>query len=71
VKLRALTDNRKVRIGLVTPHIAPDLGNVLGMTIFRDRADAAHWARGQLASAKARCLVVEDAGNLTLELRAQ
>lgn len=70
VKLRALTDNRKVRIGLVTPHIAPDLGNVLGMTIFRDRADAAHWARGQLPSAKARCLVVEDAGNLTLELRA-
>ena len=70
VKLRALTDNRKVRIGLVSSHIEPALGPVVGMTVFRDRADAAHWARGQLASAKARCLVVEDAGNLTLELRA-
>jgi len=71
IKLRALTDNRKVRIGLVSPHIDPALGAVLGMTVFRDRADAAHWARGQLPSAKARCLIVEDAGNLTLELRSR
>jgi len=70
VKLRALTDNRKVRIGLVSPHIDPQLGRVLGMRIFRDRAEAAHWARGQLPSTRAHCLVVEDAGNLTLELRA-
>jgi nickel-dependent lactate racemase len=70
VKLRALTDNRKVRVGVVSPHLDRDLADILGMRIFHDRADAAHWARGQLASAKARCLVVEDAGNLTLELRA-
>ena len=70
MKLRALTDNRKVRIGVVSPHLDPDLADVLGMRIFHDRADAAHWARGQLSSARARCLIVEDAGNLTLELRA-
>jgi len=71
VKLRALTDRRKVRLGVVSSHLPPDLGSVVGMKVFRDRADAAHWARGLLPSAKSRCLVVEDAGNLTLELRSR
>jgi nickel-dependent lactate racemase len=71
VRLRALTDKRKVRIGLVSPHLAHELVSVVGMTVFRDRSDAAHWARGRLSSAKARCLVVEDAGNLTLELASR
>jgi hypothetical protein len=71
VKLRALRDNRHVRLAVVSPHLDAALAPVLGMEIFKTRADAATWARGLLgstsANSKPRALVVEDAGNLTLE----
>jgi nickel-dependent lactate racemase len=72
VKLRALRDNRHVRLAVVSPHLDAALAPVLGMEIFKTRTDAAAWARALLgsaaAAAKPRALVVEDAGNLTLEI---
>ena len=70
VKLRALRDNRGVRLAVVSPHLDAGLAKVLGMEIFPTRAAAAAWARSSLGAAaatKPRALVVEDAGNLTLE----
>jgi nickel-dependent lactate racemase len=70
VKLRALRDNRNVRLAVVSKHLDAGLARVLGMQIFPRRADAAAWARDLLAapaSSKPRALVVADAGNLTLE----
>jgi len=62
--------------GCVQPALAPNIdaamARVLGMEIFRDRAAAARWARAELdGTAVPRGLVVEDAGNLALELRAR
>ena len=69
VRLRALTDKRGVHVALVTPNIDPSMSKVLGMTIVRDRASAAAWAREVLADTPSpRGLIVEDAGNLALEV---
>lgn len=71
VRLRALTDTRGVHVGLVTRNIDPSMSAVLGMTIFQDRATAAAWAHDVLASTPSpRGLIVEDAGNLALEVAA-
>jgi hypothetical protein len=52
----------------VSPHLDASLAAVLGVQIFTARAAAAAWARSQVpASPVPRCLVVGDAGNLTLE----
>jgi nickel-dependent lactate racemase len=72
VRLRALTDTRGVHVALVTPNIDPSMSAVLGMTIIRDRASAAAWARELLADTPAPTgLIVEDAGNLALEVAAK
>jgi hypothetical protein len=69
VRLRALTDVRGVRLALVSPSIDASMAGVLGMSIFRDRSSAARWAREQLRDvAVPYGLIVEDAGNLALEL---
>ena len=71
VRLRALTDVRGVRVALVTQNVDARMAPVLGMEIFADRAGAASWVRQQLASSPSRrALLVEDAGNLALELAA-
>ena len=70
VKLRALRDNRNVRLGVVSRYLDPNLSGVLGMQIFASRADAASWANDLLrkgGASKPRALIVADAGNLTLE----
>jgi nickel-dependent lactate racemase len=69
VRLRALTDTRGVALALVAPGLDPALGSVLGMHVAHDRASAARFAAARLEGHAARGLVVEDAGNLTLELR--
>ncbi len=68
VRLRALTDGRGVRLGVVSAGIDAALGPVLGATILLDQAAAVRWA-APLLPPRARGLVVEDAGNLTLEAR--
>lgn len=69
VRLRALTDARRVNIALVTDGVAPDLETVLGMRIFRDRRRAAAWATTLLPH-PSRGIVVEDAGNVVLTTAA-
>jgi len=76
VRLRALTDERGVHVGLVGSSVPIDLAGVLGVRMFADRADAARWAREVLASETSpagaeagRAVVVHDAGNIALEVR--
>ena len=77
VRLRALTDRRRVRCGLVSPNVDPELGPVLGMNVMASREQAASWVREQVAEPagrrdeaqkEVRVLEVCDAGNLTLEV---
>jgi nickel-dependent lactate racemase len=68
VRLRALSDTRGVRIGLVSRGIEPGLGAVLGVSVWESRERAAAWAQGLLAGS-VHGLAVEDAGNMTLRAR--
>jgi nickel-dependent lactate racemase len=69
VRLRALTDVRGVRVALVSRNVDPAMAPVLGMEVFRERNAAAAWVRETLRGvASPRGLVVEDAGNMALEL---
>ena len=70
VKLRNLTGNRAVQIGVVSAALAADaaeLEPILQMKIFSNREDGAAWANEILGSSY-RSLLVHDAGNLTLVL---
>jgi len=68
VRLRALTDGRGVRLAIVSPNIDPAMAPVLGATVHRDRKVAAAWAASVLPAGGAQGVLVEDAGNVTLEL---
>jgi nickel-dependent lactate racemase len=69
VRLRALTDVRGVRVALVSPNVDASMSRVLGMQVFRDRTAAAVWVREELRGvASPHGLIVEDAGNVALEL---
>jgi nickel-dependent lactate racemase len=73
VRLRGLTDERGVRVALVSRGVPEELGETLGIRIFPDRAAAAAWACEQLGDAlgteRGSAIVVHDAGNVALELR--
>ncbi|RMD85263.1 MAG: DUF2088 domain-containing protein, partial [Candidatus Dadabacteria bacterium] len=67
VRLRHLTDRRRVHVGLVTRGIDPELGHTLGICVFSDPEEAAAWAR-ELTGERPRALMVEDAGNTVVEV---
>ncbi len=75
VKLRYLTEVRGVRLAVVSPALDPALGAVIGARVFAEPEDAAVWARAalvgsggtEIGSGSLRGLIVNDAGNLTLE----
>jgi len=68
VRLRALTDERGVRLAIVSRNLGPDMEAVLGARIFAEASDAARWIAQSTASGPARGLWVRDAGNITLEV---
>lgn len=68
VRLRALTDERRVRVALVSEGVPAALGEVLGVHIFADRRGAAEWAAGILGPEPSRGLIVQDAGNVAIEV---
>lgn len=68
VRLRALTDERDVHVGLISRGVPADLAEVLGVQIFADRESAAAWARATLGDDAQSAVVVHDAGNIALEL---
>lgn len=70
VRLRALTDLRGVRVGLVSHGVDASLAEVLGMRIFASREEAVGWLGSLGADRAPRALLAEDAGNLALELAA-
>jgi nickel-dependent lactate racemase len=67
VRLRHLTDEREVQIGVVTGGVPAAMGEVLGVRIFASREAAASWARETLGGS-GRAILVHDAGNIALEL---
>ena len=70
VKLRNLTGNRGVKIGVISATLAADaaeLEPILQMKIFPTREQGAMWANETLGGSY-RSLLVHDAGNLTLVL---
>ena len=69
VRLRCLTDERDVHVGLISGGVSPELGEVLGMRIFADRESAAAWALEQLGGDATHAVVVHDAGNIALAVR--
>lgn len=69
VRLRCLTDERDVHVGLISKGIADGLGEVLGMRVFADRQSAAAWALEQLGGDATHAVVVHDAGNVALAVR--
>ncbi|MFQ5876074.1 MAG: lactate racemase domain-containing protein [Acidobacteriota bacterium] len=73
VRLRALTERRGVRLGVVSDALPEETVRLLHAEPFRDRAAAARWARTLLGHRRGRRaprgLLVEDAGHLLLRLR--
>jgi hypothetical protein len=69
VRLRGLTDERGVRVGLVSRGVPAELAGVLGVSLFTDRASAARWALDLLGGDASSAVVVHDAGNIALEVR--
>jgi len=67
VRLRALTDGRRVRLGLLSSNLDMSLEGLLGARIFADARAAASWIQGEADAATARAVWVTDAGNITLE----
>lgn len=68
VRLRALTDERGVRVGLVSAGVPRELSGVLGVEILADRESAVAWARAALGDDARTAVVVHDAGNIALEV---
>ena len=69
VRLRCLTDEREVRVGLVSRGVPAEMADVLGVSIFADRESAVAWARSALGPDGTRAVIVHDAGNVALEVR--
>lgn len=69
VRLRCLTDERGVHVGLISRGVPAELSEVLGVRMFADRQSAAEWARRTLGDDARRAIVVHDAGNVALEVR--
>jgi hypothetical protein len=68
VRLRALTDERAVHVGVISGGIDPELAGVLDVSLFADRRSAVEWARTLLDDPSPRAIVVRDAGNIALEV---
>lgn len=67
LRLRSLGDLRGVRIGIVSPGLGAGLGEQIGIPVFGARREAADWAKPLLGPG-ARGLLIEDAGNVCIEL---
>ena len=67
VRLRALTDRRKVRLLAYAPGLEENEAEICGIQLFNSREQAAQWAMEQLALQAGHVTVVDDAGNLTLQ----
>ena len=77
VRLRSLTDRRRVRVGIVSSGLPKEIALDLHVSLFERRNDAAHWVLGALGAlavdgshARSRALVVGDAGNMALRITA-
>ena len=69
VRLRALTQKRGVRLGIISRHLGKQEARVAGLEPFADAAAAVRWARETLGSEGTKAVLVEDAGNTTLTLQ--
>jgi nickel-dependent lactate racemase len=68
VRLRELTDRRRVRIGLYSNYLSEADARTAGLVLHIDRPAAARWASACLGNGASKAVIVEDAGNTTLTL---
>jgi nickel-dependent lactate racemase len=68
VRLRALTDRRRVRLGIFSTHLSESDARTAGLALHTDRAAAARWASRCLSADVRTAVIVEDAGNTTLTI---
>lgn len=68
VRLRALTDRRRVRLGILSSNLDPSMEAFLGARIFSDAAAAAAWILAAVGESDASGIWATDAGNITLEV---
>jgi nickel-dependent lactate racemase len=66
VRLRALTHQRGVRLGIVSEHLSERDARTAGMALHTSRGGAARWAMACLGAGARSAVIVEDAGNTTL-----
>ena len=69
VRLRALTERRGVRLGIISRHLGEQEARVAGLEPFGDAGAAVRWAREALGRKATNAVFVEDAGNMTLTLQ--
>jgi nickel-dependent lactate racemase len=68
VRLRALTENRGVSLGIVSTNLGEQEARIAGLESFEDAAAAMGWARAALGSGVSNAVIVEDAGNMTVTI---
>jgi nickel-dependent lactate racemase len=68
LRLRALTERRGVRLGIVSSRLNDYEAGIMSLEPFDEAYKAAHWAMARIGKGKGRAMMVEDAGNMTLTL---
>jgi nickel-dependent lactate racemase len=68
VRLRALTENRDVSLGIVSQNLGEREAHVAGLESFADANTAIGWARAAIGRDAINAVIVEDAGNMTVTI---
>jgi nickel-dependent lactate racemase len=68
VRLRALTERRGVRLGIVSSRLSDVEAGTVGLEPFDGAPEAARWAIDRVGQSGGSALIVEDAGNMTITL---
>lgn len=68
VRLRALTENRGVSLGIISQNLGEREARTAGLEPFADANTAIGWARATMGRDVLKAVIVEDAGNMTVTI---
>jgi nickel-dependent lactate racemase len=68
VRLRALTENRGVSLGIIPKNLGERESRIAGLESFTDANTAISWARAAIGRDAINAVIVEDAGNMTVTI---
>jgi nickel-dependent lactate racemase len=68
VRLRALTENRGVSLGIIPKNLGEREARIAGLESFTDANTAISWARAAIGRDAISAVIVEDAGNMTVTI---